>query len=86
MESTWYIAEIVGAIQFPMGLVYRGRCLVSLACDHVNVWLYPSDGLVTIHHNKAKLVLKTLRDDKDKPIKWEGGESDALVYGRTERG
>jgi hypothetical protein len=74
VEPNWYIAEIVGAIMFPMGLVYRGRCLVSLACDSVNVWLYPSNGMVTLHRDKAKLVLKTLRDSQDKPVKWEGGE------------
>lgn len=74
MEPSWFIAEIIGAIDFPAGRVSKGRCLFSRACDCVNVWLYPSNGLTTLHLNVAKTVLKTVRDAQNKPIKWGGGK------------
>jgi hypothetical protein len=68
----WYIADIIAPIDFPMGRVTYGKVLFSLACQHINIWLYPSQGMVTMHRDQAKRVLKSRRDKNNKLIKWEG--------------
>lgn len=69
----WYLAEIIGPIQFEYGLVKYGKCLISLGKSIVNVWLYPSNGRVSLTLDVARRVLKTCRDGNNRPIKWQGG-------------